>query len=108
MKHLFLPLMILSTSLFAEITMPKQQKFYISGVEFDTKVYCADFSKVIEQQAQKIKSLEQEIAQLRKLQQEQLSNKLEKAHQDELKKAAQKKRMESTTSKIIISDEPIH
>jgi NCAIR mutase (PurE)-related protein len=107
MKQLLILPFIFSSILSAEITMPKHQKFYISGVEFDTKVYCADFSKVIEQQAQKIKRLEQEIIQLRKLQQEQLSDKLEKSHQEELKKAAQKKRIESSSSKIIISNKPI-
>jgi NCAIR mutase (PurE)-related protein len=107
MKQLLILPFIFSSILFAELTMPKHQKFYISGVEFDTKVYCADFANVIEQQAQKIKKLEQEIVQLRKLQQEQLSEKLEKSHQKELKKAAQKKRIESSSSKIIISDKPI-
>jgi TolA-binding protein len=107
MKQVLILSFIFSSILFSETAMPKHQKFYISGVEFDTKVYCTDFTKVIEQQEQKIKRLEEEITQLRKLQQEQLSNKLEKSHQQELKKAAQKKRIESSSSKIIISDKPI-
>ena len=108
MKH-FLPFFLLLTSLsFAEIKVPEDQTYYISGVAFDTKTYCADFHKVIAKQTQKIKALEQQIAQLRQLQQQQLSEKLEKEHQTELKKAAQSRRIKETKSKIIISDEPIH
>jgi len=105
MKYL-IPLFVLSSFLVAEIEMPKQQKFYISGVEFDTKIYCADFSRVIELQAQKIKALEEEIRQLRQLQQQQLSEKLKKEHQTELKKEAEEK--PASPNMIIISDKPIH
>jgi TolA-binding protein len=92
----------------AEVTMPKHQKFYISGIEFDTRVYCADFTKVIEEQAQKIKALEAEVAQLRLQEQKRLSETLKQEHQEALKKAAQNKRISETKSKIIISDKPIH
>jgi TolA-binding protein len=107
MKQILPLLLLLSSLSFAEIKMPKDQTFYISGVAFDTKTYCADFHKVIQQQAQKIKMLEQEIMQLRQLQQQQLSETLEKKHQQELKEETTQRRATETKSKIIISDKPI-
>jgi TolA-binding protein len=107
MKQILPLLLLLSSLSFAEIKMPKDQTFYISGVAFDTKTYCADFHKVIQQQAQKIKALEQEITQLRQLQQQQLSETLEKEHQQELKKESIEDHRTKTKSKIIISDKPI-
>jgi TolA-binding protein len=107
MKITIASLLLFTSLTAAEITMPKQQKFYISGVEFDTQVYCADFNKVIEEQAQKIKALEAEIAQLRSQAQKRLSESLKEEHHEALKKAAQNKRISETKSKIIISDKPI-
>ena len=107
MKIISILLLIISVLAATEITIPKQQKFYISGVEFDTKVYCADFNRVIEEQAQKIKALEAEIAQLHKQQQERLSETLKKEHHEELKEAERTKRISETKSRIIISDKPI-
>jgi hydroxylamine reductase (hybrid-cluster protein) len=104
-----LGILFLLSSLYADkIIIPEDKKYYISGVEFDTKTYCADFSKVIKEQAKKIQALEEEIRQLRQLQQQQLSEELEKKHQAKLKKAAQQKPVEDISNKIIISDEPIH
>jgi len=103
-----IPLLLLVPFLSAsEITMPKQQKFYISGIEFDTKIYCADFNKVIQEQAQKIKMLESEIAQLRKQQQERLSKTLKHEHHKELKEPKRTNRISDSKNKIIISDKPI-
>ena len=107
MKPLILSIFTLSTLLFAEIQMPKDQIFYISGIAFDTKTYCADFKKVIEAQARKIKSLEQEIAQLRAMQQQQLSQKRKAEHQQALKETENTKERKKTKSRIIISDKPI-
>jgi TolA-binding protein len=108
MKSAILPLLLFSLLHATEITMPKQQKFYISGIEFDTKIYCAEFSKVIEEQAQKIKSLQKEISFLRQEQQKQLQKKLEKEHQDALKDTEKASSVSTPTkSKIIISDKPI-
>ena len=107
MKTTIASLLFLTLLTAADITMPKQQKFYISGVEFDTKVYCADFSRVIKEQAQKIKVLEAEVAQLRRQEQERLSETLKKEHQEELKEAEKNQRISETKSKIIISDKPI-
>jgi hypothetical protein len=104
MKFL-LPLLLLSTLLSAdEIQIPKQQKYFISGVEFDTRTYCADFNDVIKQQAQKIKALEQEVTQLRQLQQQQLSEALKKKHQQALKEGAKEERK----SIMMITDKPIN
>ncbi len=108
MKPLILSIFTLSTLLFAEIQMPKDQTFYISGIAFDTKTYCADFKKVIEAQAQKIKALEQEIAQLRAMQQRQLSQKRKEEHQQALKGTDNATAVKKTKSRIIISDKPIH
>ncbi|MCF6207284.1 MAG: hypothetical protein L3J47_10400 [Sulfurovum sp.] len=105
MKYLITTVFILTSLLSSEIKMPKQQKFYISGVEFDTQVYCADFNKVIQQQQQRIKALEAEVAQLRKLQQKQLSKKLQKEHQAEVKRNTSN--IPKGKSRIIISDKPI-
>jgi Zn finger protein HypA/HybF involved in hydrogenase expression len=88
--------------------MPKQQKYFISGVEFDTRTYCADFNDVIKQQAQKIKALKQEITQLRQLQQQQLSKALEKKHQQALKEEAKEQPKEERKSIIMITDKPIN
>ena len=107
MKPLILSLFTLSTLLFAEIQMPKDQTFYISGIAFDTKTYCADFKKVIEAQARKIKSLEQEIAQLRAMQQQQLSQQRKAEHQQALKETENTKERKKTKSRIIISDKPV-
>jgi len=107
MKSAILPLLLFSLLHATEITMPKQQKFYISGIEFDTKIYCAEFSKVIEEQAQKINALEAEVAQLRREEQKHLSQTLKKEHHEALKEAERNKRITETKSKIIISDEPI-
>lgn len=109
MKYV-LALSLLSAALFsADIAMPKFQKYYISGIEFDTQTYCADFANVINVQQQKIKSLEAQVAQLHTQLQAQMK-----------RNAAQKKLSESTVSaentprkrpagksKIIISDKPI-
>ncbi len=105
-----LVLTLLSIGLFAgDIAMPKFQKYYISGIEFDTQTYCADFANVIKVQQKKIKSLETQVAQLHTQLQAQMK-----------RNAAQKKLSESTApaknthatrptgkSKIIISDKPI-
>ncbi len=107
MKTAITLLILFSSFSMGEIKMPKHQKFYISGIEFDTQVYCADFTKVIEEQAQKIKSLEREIAMLRKEQQERLSEKLEETHKKELEETEKSKKPMPTKSKIIISDKPI-
>jgi len=91
----------------AENTMPEHKKYYISGIEFDTQVYCADFADAIKAQAQKIKILEAEIARLRQEQQTLLSEKLEAEHQKELEKAEKLKQNTPSKSKIIISNKPI-
>jgi hypothetical protein len=88
--------------------MPEYKKYYISGVEFDTQTYCADFIDVIKAQQQKISSLEAEVAQLRKEAQERLREKLEKEHKEALK-ASKPAQMPSVkkANKIIISDTPL-
>jgi len=107
MKPLTLSIFALSTLLFAEIEMPKDRTFYISGIAFDTKTYCADFSKVIQQQAARIKALEQEISQLRAMQQRQLSQQNSAEHQQALKGTNNTIERKKTKSRIIISDKPI-
>ena len=107
MKYL-VPFILFTSLSLCEITPPKQQKYYISGVEFDTSIYCADFNDVIKQQAQKIKALEKEVAQLRQLQQQQLQESLEKKHQKAVQKEEKDQPRTDTKSMIIISDKPIH
>ena len=107
MKTAITLLVLFSSFSMGEIKIPKHQKFYISGIEFDTQVYCADFTKVIEEQAQKIKSLEEEITILRKEHQERLSEKLEESHKKELEETKKPKKAIPAKSKIIISDKPI-
>ena len=104
MKTSLILFILFSSLAMGEIKMPKHQKFYISGIEFDTQLYCTDFTKVIEEQTQKIKALEREIAMLRKEQQEYLSEKLKETHKKELK---QTEKPIPTKSKIIISNKPI-
>jgi len=93
--------------LIAQSQMPEHQKFYISGIEFDTKTYCADFVKVIEAQEKTIKDLETEVARLRKEMREQLQKKLEAEHQNALEKNKSSLKPATTKSKIIISNKPI-
>ncbi len=101
-----LSIFLLTALASAQIAMPKHKKYYISGIEFDTKTYCADFIAVIETQAKKIKALEAEVAQLRSQQQKALSEQRKKEHQEALK-ATTDNAKSTTTSKIIISDKPI-
>ena len=105
-----LALILLSFGLFAgDIAMPKFQKYYISGIEFDTQTYCSDFVNVIKIQQEKIRNLKAEVTQLHKQLQAQIKH-----------NAEQKKISESTApvkntysqrpigkSKIIISDKPL-
>ena len=109
MKY-FVALATLSISLVAaDITMPKFQKYYISGIEFDTRTYCADFANVIKKQQQKIKSLEAQVAQLQKQLQDQIKRNAQTAQASEPNspaKSAPAQKPEGT-SKIIISDKPI-
>jgi NCAIR mutase (PurE)-related protein len=91
----------------AQITMPKYKKYYISGIEFDTRTYCADFTAVIESQAKKIKALEAEVAQLQRQQQKALSIQRKKEHEAALKTDTHNINIVKTKSKIIISDKPI-
>jgi NCAIR mutase (PurE)-related protein len=88
--------------------LPAYKKYYISGIEFDTQVYCADFVEVIKAQKKKIDALQKEVARLRGIQQKQLQQKLEKEHQEALKKSQKAtEKTIRTQSKIIISDKPI-
>jgi len=86
--------------------MPKYKKYYISGIEFDTKTYCADFVTVIEAQNRKIQSLQAEVTQLRQQLQRNLSQKLKAEHKAEQQKSNTSSSTR-TKSKIIISDKPI-
>ena len=90
----------------ADTAIPEYKKYYISGIEFDTKTYCADFVTVIEAQNRKIQSLQAEVAQLRQQLQHNLSQKLKAEHEAELKKSNTTSPVR-TKSKIIISDKPI-
>jgi predicted phage tail protein len=109
MKRLLLLLPFTAAVLFpAENSMPEYQTYYISGIAFDTKVYCADFAHVIEAQAKKIEALEAEIAGLRRQQQTFLQQQSEAAEQKAEKEKRQSiKTGTPTKSKIIISDKPI-
>jgi len=109
MKH-FLALALLAAGLSAaDISMPKFQKYYISGIEFDTQTYCADFADVIKKQHKKIKSLEAQVAQLHKQLQDKIKRDAGKeetsAPNTPTRSTASQK--PSGTSKIIISDKPI-
>lgn len=98
--------LILWTLSAADTTMPEYKRYYISGIEFDTKTYCADFATVIEAQNRKIQALQAEVTQLRQQLQQNLSQKLKAEHEAQL----QKNNTSSsgrTKSKIIISDKPI-
>ncbi len=109
MKHL-VALATLSIGLLAaDITMPKFQKYYISGIEFDTRTYCADFANVIKKQQRKIKSLETQVAQLQKQLQDQIKRNSQTAQGSEPSSTAQSTTTQkpAVTSKIIISDKPI-
>ena len=100
-----LSLLTLITLTMANTAMPEFKKYYISGIEFDTKTYCADFVSVIDAQNKKIKSLETEIAQLRQQLQHHLSEKLKAEHNTQLNKSTAP--AAKTKSKIIISDKPL-
>lgn len=106
MYRTILSILLFSALATAQIAMPHHKKYYISGIEFDTKTYCADFTAVIEAQAKKIKSLEAEIAQLRSQQQKALSAQRKKEHEAALAPAAATNTAK-TKSRIIISDKPI-
>jgi len=109
MKHLF-ALALLSAGLPAsDIAMPKFQKYYISGIEFDTQTYCADFANVIKKQQQKIKDLEAQVAQLHKQLQDQIKRNAGKDETSKPNSPAQSTASQKPagTSKIIISDKPI-
>ena len=95
-----------------KIFIPKDKVYYISGIAFDTKTYCADFSESIRQQAARIKSLEAEVQRLRKENQKYLSEKLAKEHEKALKSSTEKpmersKEQTGETNMIIISDKPV-
>ena len=102
-----LSLLVLFTMTMADTAMPAFKKYYISGIEFDTKTYCADFAAVIEAQAQKIRSLEAEVAQLQRQLQKELSQKLKAQHKAELKQQHTPANNVKSKSRIIISDKPI-
>jgi NCAIR mutase (PurE)-related protein len=108
MRTLLLSALLTITLFGTQTALPAYKKYYISGIEFDTQVYCADFVEVIKAQKKKIDALEQEVARLREMHQKQLQEKLEKEHKEALKKSS--KPIENTIrskSKIIISDKPI-
>jgi TolA-binding protein len=108
MKSLLLSIFITVTLFGSEAALPAYKKYYISGIEFDTQVYCADFVEVIKAQKKKIDALQKEVARLRGIQQKQLQQKLEKEHQEALKKSQKAtEKTIRTQSKIIISDKPI-
>ena len=102
-----LSLFILITIIMADTAMPAFKQYYISGVEFDTKTYCADFATVIQAQEQKIRSLETEVAQLQRQLQKELSQKLKSQHEAELKQQRTPNNNVKSKSRIIISDKPI-
>ncbi len=102
-----LSLLVLFTITMADTAMPAFKKYYISGVEFDTKTYCADFTAVIEAQEQKIQSLEAEVAQLQRQLQKELSQKLKSQHEAELKHQHTPDNNIKSKSRIIISNKPI-
>ncbi len=109
MKHLFTLTLLSATLLAGDIAMPKFQKYYISGIEFDTQTYCADFANVIKKQQQQIKNLEAQVAQLHKQLQDQIKSNAKKDEPSKpnpsVKNATSQK--SAVTSKIIISDKPI-
>jgi len=102
-----LSLFVLITVTMADTSMPAFKKYYISGIEFDTKTYCADFAAVIRSQEQKIRSLEAEVAQLQRQLQKELSQKLKSQHEAELKQQGTPANNVKSKSRIIISDKPI-
>ncbi len=105
MKQILAAMILLSTWSIADIARPAHKTYYISGIAFDTKTYCADFDAVIDAQAKKIKALEAEVAQLHQQLQKQLSTKLKNEHEAALKKTNTP--APKSKSKIIISDKPI-
>jgi hypothetical protein len=105
MYRLLLTLTINTFILSANTSVPQDKKYYISGIEFDTKIYCADFAKVIEEQDAKIAALEAEVERLRDAERKRIQEAHKKAHTPQKKTVTTKK--EPTKSKIIISDTPL-
>jgi len=105
MRTLFLTGILLLPLVASSLHMPKDKKYYISGIEFDTKVYCADYAEVIDAQAARIKELEAQVASLQHIQQELI--KKEQSTQKEEKPHTPKSKTDKTKSMIIISDRPI-
>jgi len=109
MKYV-LALALFSASLFSgDIAMPQFKKYYISGIEFNTQTYCADFANVIKAQQKKIKSLEAQVAQLHTQLQAQMKRNAEQKHISASTAPAENTshKRPAGKSKIIISDKPI-
>jgi len=96
-------LIVISLTRAEQIVPPEDKTYYISGIAFDTKTYCADFHEVIARQAAKIRALEAEVAQLRLWQQQHLKEKTK----PETSTNRNSQPAIKTKSKIIISDKPL-
>ena len=61
MYRTILCILLFSALATAQIAMPHHKKYYISGIEFDTRTYCADFTAVIEARQKRSKPLKPKL-----------------------------------------------
>ena len=102
----------LSIALWAQTQMPPHQTYYIGGVAFDTRTYCADFAKVIEAQAEEIRMLKKKLAYYEEKEKEALvrsrkAKRETKEKTDTYKKTSSESLLHREKNRMIISDKPL-
>ncbi len=85
---------------------PYHPGYIPTGVIVETQSNCSHYIELIREKDAYIASLLSELAILRSEKQKELSEKLQKEHNAELKKFEQKKRTIKTSNHIIITDKP--
>ncbi len=110
-RGIFFPT-ILAVGLAAQTQIPPHRTYYIGGIAFDTKTYCADFAKVIEAQAEEIRMLKKKLAYYEEKEKEALvksrkEKRETKEKTDAPKETSSKSLLYREKNRLIISDKPL-